>query len=423
MTTLGHRRGFTAIAASLAVVGLAACGGASNGSAGSGGGATILIGLNVPVTADAYVNGVITRGAELAVKEQNAKGVVINGKHYTLTLKTYDDNNQPATAAQNVQNAISDGAVAVVEDGIGAAASAAKSQAAGVPEIVITNGFTALTDPTNRPSIFRIAVANDASATLLGTYAVQTSKRVAVIHDDTDSGRDGATQLADALATAGGTASPSIEVPATSATFDSQLDEVKASGAGALAIWGGDIFTAKVVAAAAAAKLNLPIFTSASGESPTVRAIAGNAATDGLRFVSSRLTSEGDTTSFGKFESRLAAAGLGPTDAGIKDNAGQELRQPNDVEVFSYDAVNLIVAALEHNKSASPGASLLSAMDKVNVTSANGDTRGFNPQNNEAVSDDDMYIAVIHDMQFAPVKDEALSKTLPVEDQVLADFH
>ena len=405
-----------------AAVALGACGSGST-SSGSSGGTTILIGLNVPVTADAYVNGVITRGAELAVKEQNAKGVVINGRQYTLTLKTYDDNGQPATAAQNVQSAISDGAVAVIEDGIGAAASASKSAAAGIPEIVITNGDSTLTDPTNRPSIFRIGVTNDASATLLGTYAVQTAKQVAVIHDDSDSGRDGATQLADALATAGGSVSPSIEVPASSATFDSQLDEVKASSAGALAIWGSDTFTAKVVAAAAAAKLDLPIFTSASGESPTVRSVAGSAATSGMKFVSSRLTSEGDTTSFGKFESRLAAAGLGPTDAGIKDNEGQELRQPNDVEVFSYDAVNLVVAALQHDNSASPGSSLLRAMEDVHVTSANGDTRGFNPMNNEAVSDDDMYIAVIRDMQFAPVKDEPLSATLPTENQVLADFH
>jgi hypothetical protein len=32
-------------------------------------------------------------------------------------------------------------------------------------------------------------------------------------------------------------------------------------------------------------------------------------------------------------------------------------------------------------------------------------------------------MAVIHDMKFAPVQDEQLSKTLPTEDQVLAEFH
>ncbi|MHB8719324.1 MAG: ABC transporter substrate-binding protein [Candidatus Dormibacteria bacterium] len=408
--------------AAACALGLAACGSPA-ATPGSGGSTTILVGLNVPVTADAYVSGVITRGAQLAVREQNARGVVVAGRHYQLVLRTYDDNDQPSLAAQNVQSAIGDGAAAIIEDGIGAATSAARSAAAGVPEIVITNGTSTLTDPANRPSIFRIGVTNDASATLLGTYAVQVTRHLAIIHDDTDSGRDGATQLGNALATAGGSASPVLEVPAAAAAFDSQLAEVRASGAGALAIWGGDVFTAKVVAAAWAARLNLPILTSAAGESPVVRALAGSAATEGLRFVSSRLTSEGDSTSFGKFEHRLAAAGLGPTDAGFKDNQGREVRQPNDVEVFSYDAVNLVVAALQHAGSAAPGAALLRAMDAVHVLSANGDTRGFNPMNNEAVSDDDMYVAVIHDMKFAPVRDEPLSASLPTEDQVLADFH
>ena len=59
----------------------------------------------------------------------------------------------------------------------------------------------------------------------------------------------------------------------------------------------------------------------------------------------------------------------------------------------------------------------------VSVKSANGDTRGFNPQNHEGVADDDMYLAVIHDMKFAPVQDEQLSKTLPTENQILSEFH
>ena len=96
---------------------------------------------------------------------------------------------------------------------------------------------------------------------------------------------------------------------------------------------------------------------------------------------------------------------------------------PNDRDLFSYDAVNLVVAALKKQGSASAGASLLKAIGSVRVPSANGDNRGFNPQNHEGVSDDDMYIAFIHDMQFQPVKDEPLSASLPTEDQILANFH
>ena len=416
-----HTKQFTAALAGLVLTLMAGCGGGSGSS--SPGARVITIALDVPTTADVYVASAISRGAGLAVKEANAKGVTVAGTTYTVALRSYDDNNQPSQSAQNVSSAISDGATAVIEDGLGAATSAPKGAAAGVPEIDVANGTAALMDQQNRPSLFRLGIANDAAATLLGRYIAQSSPKVAIIHDDTDSGRDGADQLSQALVTAGGRADPSMEVPAGAATFDSQLQSVVASGAGALAIWGGDLFVAKVVTSAHAAKFNLPVFAGPTGESPAVRATAGNTATDGLRFVSSRLTSEGDSTSFTQFEQRIAAANGGPTDAGFKDAAGREVRQPDDLDSFAYDAVNLVIAALKKQNSASPGQGLVSALGSVSVPSANGDTRGFNPQNHEGISDDDMYIAVIHDMKFAPVKDEQLSKALPVEDQVLADFH
>lgn len=411
--------------AGLGLVGLGAlagCGG-SSGPASPSSSNTITIALDIPVTADAYIAGAIQRGADLAAKEANAKGVTVAGTRYTVALKVYDDNNQPAASAQNVSSAISDHAVAVIEDGLGAAVSASRSAAAGVPEIVIANGTAGLMDPQSRPSLFRVGIANDAASNLLGTYITQTSKTVAILHDDSDSGRDGSDQLTAALATAGATASPTIEVPASSATFDSQLRTIADSKAGALAVWGSDLFVAKVVASAHAANLTVPIFTAPTGESPAVRATAGNAATDGLRFVSSRLTSEDDSASFPQFERRLAAAEGGPTDAGFKDAEGREIRQPNDLDFFAYDAVNLVVAALDKQKSVAAGQPLIAAIGSVSVKSANGDTRGFNPQNHEGVSDDDMYMAVIHDMKFAPVQDEQLSKTLPTEEQILSAFH
>ena len=73
--------------------------------------------------------------------------------------------------------------------------------------------------------------------------------------------------------------------------------------------------------------------------------------------------------------------------------------------------------------SARPGAALLSAMTTTSVTSVNGDHRGLNPENHEGLADDDIYLAVIHDMQFTPVKDEPLSATLQAPDEILAHFH
>ncbi|TMB92945.1 MAG: amino acid ABC transporter substrate-binding protein [Chloroflexi bacterium] len=400
---------------------LAACGGASGIGAGSN---RILVALNVPTSADPYVAQIIGRGAQLAVAEANQKGgVSIAGRRYRLELRTYDDAGRPQQAAANVGAAIHDGAVAIVEDGIGATVSAPAGDAAGVPEIVIDNGDTGLMDPQSRPSLFRLGVANDAAASVLSMYLAGKTKSVAVLHDDSASGRDGGDQVKEALATGGATANPVIEVSAASPTIDTQIQQIAGSGAGAIVVWGSDTFTGRAVAAIRAAGVTTALFTGPAGESPAVRTVAGATATEGLRMVASRMTSESDASSFGQFEHRLAAAHLGPTDAGVKNAHGQEIRQPNDRDFFSYDAVNLIVAALKKTGSARPGSALIKAVASVHVPSANGDTRGFNPQNHEGVSDDDTYIAVIHDMQFQPVKDEPLSASLPDEDQILSDFH
>ena len=156
---------------------------------------------------------------------------------------------------------------------------------------------------------------------------------------------------------------------------------------------------------------------------PSVRALDGNSATDGVKLISGRMDSEGDNTDFPAFEKALAADHLGPTDAGFKNAEGQEVRQPNDIDFFSYDSVNVVLAALQKNRSAEPGQSLLTDMTLVSVKSANGDARGFDSQTHEAFAQQDVYIASIHDMQFQPVKDEQLSATLPQEDQILANFH
>ena len=188
-------------------------------------------------------------------------------------------------------------------------------------------------------------------------------------------------------------------------------------------LWGGDLFLARSITALRTAGYTGAIYTNQAGESPAVRQLAGNAASAGVKLISGRMTSEGDATDFPKFEHALAADHLGPTDAGFKDAEGQEIRQPNDIDFFSYDAVNVLMAGYQKQGSPQPSQTLLTDMTLVSVTSANGDARGFDSQAHAAFAFQDAYIAMIHDMQFEPVKDEALSASLPTEDEILADFH
>jgi branched-chain amino acid transport system substrate-binding protein len=413
------------VPAAAALATLSACGGGGTSPNGTGSGsASLLIAVLAPTTADPFLAQTLHRGTDLAMRELNAAGgVSIAGSKHHVELRTYDDGLDPQRTRSAVQSAIHDGAFGIVTDGYGAAAAAQDSAAAGVPIIVINNGDATLLDPKAHPSLFRIGIANDAAASILSKYVAQSSKAPAIIHDDTGNGRDGATQLQQALPTATLHPTTTLEVAKDAPAVDAQVRAVLDAHSDSLIVWGTDTFVARVVGAAHAASPSLPVFTGPSGESPAVRAVAGADATDGMRFIDSRTTSESDSASFGQFEHRLAAAEGGPTDAGVKDREGREIRLPADNEIFSYDAVNLLAAAAGSLGSVQPSTKLLTSIVQAHVHSANGDARGFNPDNHEGVADDDLYIARIHDMAFAPVKDEALSATLPAEDQVLADFH
>jgi ABC-type branched-subunit amino acid transport system substrate-binding protein len=410
--------------AAVAGIALSACGGGGNGNGnGNNAGAPLLIAVVAPTTADPYVAQVLHRGTDLAMHEINAAGgVSVNGVKHQVQIKTYDDAFDPQRTASAVQSAIHDGAFGIVTDGEDAAAGAGAGDSAHVPQIIVANGSTQVLDVKAHPSLFRIGIPNDAAASILSAYVAKTSKAPGILHDDTDNGRDGADQLQQALPTAGAHPVASQEAAHDAPAVDAQVRALVDAHADSIVIYGTDTFVARAVTAARAAAPNLPVFAGPSGESPAVRALAGTAS-DGVAFVDSRMTSEDDSASFGQFEHRLAAAEGGPTDAGVKNAAGQEIRQPADLEIFPYDAVNLLAAAAQKLGSLQPSANLLTLMTKTSVRSANGDTRGFDADNHEGVSDDDLYIARIHDMVFTPVKDETLSATLPAADQILADFH
>jgi ABC-type branched-subunit amino acid transport system substrate-binding protein len=398
--------------------------GTITGCGGGGGGAPapLTVALNLPSSTDSYTAQYIRQGADLAMKELNrAGGVHAGGATHPLRLRMYDGASDPQRAAASTRAAIQQGAVGIIEDGVGATLSAADSAAAGVPEIVIANGDAELAK--GRPSLFRLGIANDAAATVLSSYIARRASSVAILHDDGEDGRDGAHQLEQALATAQVKMVGSHEVAAALPTLDAAVRGLLDARPAAVAIWASEAVTARALQALHAAGAGIPVFSGPAGENPSVRRVAGAAATEGLAFVASRMTSESDSVSFGQFEHRLAAAEGGPIDAGVRDARGRELRQPADAALFAYDAVRVLAAALERSGSTHPGPALMAAMTTAGVTSANGDHRGFNPDNHEGVADDDLYIAAIHEMAFAPVKDEPLSATLPAPDELLADFH
>ena len=79
--------------------------------------------------------------------------------------------------------------------------------------------------------------------------------------------------------------------------------------------------------------------------------------------------------------------------------------------------LHVVAAAITKSGAAAPGPALVAAMEQVEVPAANGDERSFNERNHEGVVDDDIFFASFTAMRWAPVKDDALSATLPAVDQ------
>jgi ABC-type branched-subunit amino acid transport system substrate-binding protein len=89
---------------------------------------------------------------------------------------------------------------------------------------------------------------------------------------------------------------------------------------------------------------------------------------------------------------------------------------PPDWSTYPYDAVKLVSAALDRAGS-TDRAKVYAALQAVTITGANGDERGFGPDDREGVSPDDMYFAHFEGMRFVPNTDDKLSTNLPAVPQ------
>jgi hypothetical protein len=85
---------------------------------------------------------------------------------------------------------------------------------------------------------------------------------------------------------------------------------------------------------------------------------------------------------------------------------------PPDWSMYSFDTVHLMKAVLDRAGSLDREA-VFDALLHTVITGANGDERGFGPDDREGVSPDDMYFATFEGMRFHPHKDDKLSTNLP----------
>ena len=401
-------------AATLALVLLAL----AAGCGGSGGGrGTITIVVDAPFSRSPYIGDTVANGVRLAADQLNAQGLSAAGKAYRIRVVRLDNALSPGRAVANTRNALRRHAVAIVTDGTGVDATWKLANQQHVPICITYQGGTGLVDPKTRPNVFRIAPTDHGLAFRLAEYMVPKRLKIALLTDDSDYGQEGKASLDDAFKTVSKSVVARITLPSNASDLAPQVLQARRSGATALLVWALPPVLAKTVVAARSAGWQVPLYATPTAEDPVLRQQLADHPSwlDGLTFASGRMTAELGSGPWSTFEAAYESA-FGATFVGVKSQ-GKRVISPPDYAMYSYDCANLIAAAFQQ-ASGTNAKKVLAALNQVSIHGANGDERGFNEVNHEGVVDDDVYFARFEDKIFRPVKDDPLSSTLPVINQV-----
>lgn len=404
-------RGLTTALAGLVAIAAAVIAQPS-GTRAATGGATALIVVDVPLHYSPVAQTIVN-GAKLAADQINADGgVPVDHRAVRLRVQAVDSQLSPTTTRDNVNAAIADGAAAVVDEGTGVDAAWPAANGAGLPIGIVYQGAASLVDAQARPNVFRIAPTDHGVAFRLAEYVVPIHPRVALITDDSVYGTGGRSALHDAFATIPNAVAADLQVPAGTDPAP-EVIEARDAGADAIIVWAEAPTVAEVVRAARQAGWTAPIYSAPSAEDPLVRRQLADHPEwlDGLTFALSRLTSERGPEPFEQFETAYTQR-FGADLVGVKSQ-GRNVIQAPDYAMYSYDFVKVVAAAMQRSGSAGESPNLVKAVERVEITGANGDERSFNQLSHEGVVDDDIFFAVFHDMVWMPVKNDPLSATLP----------
>ena len=392
---------------------LPACGG-DGGSEGPA--KTLLVAVNAPFSRTPYVGQTIADGAQLAADEAN---IQTDEGTYRLRIKRYDTGLSARRAVRNVRQAIADGAVAIVDEGTGVNASWRLANDADRPLGITYQGGVDLVDLEQRPNVFRIAPTDNGTAFRLAEYLIPKHKKIGLIVDDSTYGQEGAKAIGESFSHNPESVAIRLTVPSDSADLAPEVLRARRSGADALLVWAQPTTIAGVLSAARSSGWDVPLYTAASGEDPLVRQELAHRPewVDGLTFATGRPTAEVGPGPFLTFQRKYEDR-FGVQLVGVKTPEGQEVIQPPDYAMYSYDFVNVLAAAIQKAGGVEDRGKVLEALNQVSVVGANGDHRGFNENNHEGVVDDDVYFARFEGMIYRPVKDDPLSATLTPLEQV-----
>jgi branched-chain amino acid transport system substrate-binding protein len=370
---------------------------------------TAVIAVDAPFSKDAYIGSTIANGVKLAASQLGIQ----HGDIVDFKVVTYDNGGSPSRAVADIRRAVDSHAVAIVTDGTGVDAGYKIAAKANIPICIVYDGDEKLVDSQARPNVFRITPTNHGMAFRLAEYLIPKKLKVAFLTDDTGYGRAGSFSLGRAFSENPGSVASRVQIPSSATDLAPQVLKARQSHATALIVWGQPAAIAETVIAARSSGWDVPIYAPPAAADPLVRQELASKPQwlDGLTFVSSRLTAEAGSGPFLGFQADYEDK-FGAQKVGIKTPDGKTVIQPPEFAMYAFDFTNVLAAALDQSRTTN-GAKVIAALNQVSTKGVNGDNRGFNEASHEGVVDDDVYFARFKDMIFSPVKDDALSATLP----------
>ncbi|MFJ8789618.1 branched-chain amino acid ABC transporter substrate-binding protein [Streptomyces sp. NPDC102462] len=251
-----RQRSLIAITAALAAgaLTLTACGSRDSGDKGSdsssGGGTTVVIGVDAPLTGDLSALGLgIKNSVDLAAKTANKQDYV---KGITFKIEALDDQGQPSSGQQNATKLVADKSVLGVVGPLNSSVAESMQKVfddAKLVEVSPANTNPALTQGTNwqtsksRPykSYFRTATTDAIQGPFAAQYLFNDAKKkkVFVIDDKKTYGAGLAATFTEEFKKLGGTVAGSEHINPDTKDFSAVATKVKNSGADVV-YYGGE---------------------------------------------------------------------------------------------------------------------------------------------------------------------------------------
>ncbi|MGA7178852.1 MAG: branched-chain amino acid ABC transporter substrate-binding protein [Thiobacillaceae bacterium] len=324
------------VIALVAAMSLSACG--KKQEASDNGRQVVKIGQSSPLTGpQAHLGKDNDNGARLAIDEINATNPTLGGKPVVFEIISEDDGADPKTATTVAQRLVDEGVAGVIGHlNSGATIPASKVYFdAGIPQI--SPSATAVKYTTQGfKTAFRVMTNDEQQGTVLGQYAAKLGKKIAIIDDRTAYGQGLADEVEKAAKAAG------EEVVAREYTTDRATDfmailtSIKAKNPDVIFFGGMDPQAAPLVKQMHQLGMRARFLGADGSETPKFIQLAGPDA-------------EGSIASM----PGLPLASM-PGGAEFKKKFEAKYGQIQNYAPYAYDAVHVMVQAMEKAASADP---------------------------------------------------------------------